>query len=390
MGFLYVQNFKSLGCKLNIKQYKSFLLPIKMKFDYLIVGAGFSGAVLAERLSGIGKKVLVVEKRNHIGGNCYDFFNKNGVLVHKYGPHYFRTNSDKVITYLSQFTEWLPCRYVIKTFVNGEFYPIPINRETINKFFKVNLKTEKEVEKFLEGKREKIKNPKNAEEQVLSLAGREIYEAFFKNYTIKQWDTHPRDLDASVTARIPIRTNNDDGYFNDKFQAMPKEGYTKIFEKMLKKCEVLLKTDYWEIKDKISYDKLIYTGPIDSFFKYKHGKLPYRSLKITFESYKKEFYQDWVQVNYPNDYQFTRIVEIKHVTGQKIPCTTISKEYPIWKGEPYYPVPNKENEELYNKYQKEAEKLKNTYFLGRLAQYKYLNMDQVVENALDFFRKIEK
>lgn len=360
-----------------------------MKFDYLVVGAGFSGAVLAERLASVGKKILVVEKRNHIGGNCYDFLDKNGVLVHQYGPHYFRTNSDKVITYLSQFTEWLPCRYIIKTFVNGEFYPIPINRETINKFFKVNLKTEKEVEKFLEGKRAKIKNPKNAEEQVLSLAGREIYEAFFKNYTIKQWGISPRNLDASVTARIPIRTNNDDGYFNDKFQAMPKEGYTKIFEKMLGKCEVLLKTDYQEIKDKISYDKLIYTGPIDSFFGYKYGKLPYRSLRITFESYKKEFYQNWVQVNYPNDYKFTRIVEIKHVTGQKIPYTTISKEYPTWKGEPYYPVPNKENEKLYNKYQKEAEKLENTYFLGRLAQYRYLNMDQVIENALGLFEKIK-
>lgn len=361
-----------------------------MKYDYLIVGAGFSGAVLAERLSSIGKKVLVVEKRNHIGGNCYDFYDKNGVLVHKYGPHYFRTNSDQVVEYLSQFTDWLPQEFKVRAFVKGELYPLPINRDTLNAFFRVNLKTEKEAEKFLEGKKEKIKNPQNAEEQVLSLAGREIYEAFFKNYTTKQWGIHPKNLDASVTARIPIRTNTNDCYFNDKFQAMPKEGYTEIFKKMLKKCEVLLETDYREVKDKISYDKLIYTGPIDAFFNYKYGKLPYRSLKIRFENYNKEFYQNWAQINYPNDYKFTRIVEIKHVTKQKIPCTTISKEYPTWEGEPYYPVPNPNNEKLYQKYEKEAKKLKNVYFIGRLAQYKYLNMDQVIENALEFFEEIIK
>lgn len=360
-----------------------------MKFDYLVVGVGFSGSVLAERLSSIGKKVLVIDKRDHIGGNCYDFFDKNGVLVHRYGPHYFRTNSDRVIKYLSNFTDWLPCRYKVKACVGGKIYPLPINRETINRFFNLNLKTEEETKEFLEKKRVKIKKPQNAEEQVLSLAGREIYEAFFRNYTIKQWATHPRNLDASVTARIPIRTSNNDDYFSDKFQAMPKDGYTKIFEKMLKKCRVLLKTDYEKIKNKISYDRLIYTGPIDAFFNYKYGKLPYRSLKIKFENHPKEFYQNWVQINYPNNYKFTRIVEIKHVTKQKTKTTTTSKEYPTWEGEPYYPVPNEENEILYNKYQKEASKLENVYFIGRLAQYKYLNMDQVVENALNLFDKLK-
>jgi len=361
-----------------------------MKYDYLIVGAGFAGSVLAERLSSIGKKVLVIEKRNHIGGNCYDFFNKAGVLVHRYGPHYFRTSFPEVREYLSKFTEWIPQKYRIRTYVNGKLYPFPINRDTINQFFNVNLKTEKEVRDFLENKKTKIKNPKNAEEQVLSLVGKEIYEAFFKNYTIKQWGISPKELDASVTARIPIRTNDDDSYVNEKFQAMPKKGYTKIFKKMLKRVDLMLNTNFKDIKNKIKYDKLIYTGKIDEFFNYKYGKLPYRSLKFKFETYDKEFFQNWVQINYPNNYKFTRIVEIKHVTKQRIKKTTIVKEYPYSKGEPFYPIPNPKNDELYKKYQKEAEKLKNVYFIGRLAQYKYLNMDQVIKSALELFEKLKK
>lgn len=359
------------------------------KHDYLIVGAGFAGGVLAERLSSIGKKVLVIDKRDHIGGNCYDYYDNAGVLVHKYGPHYFRTNFPEVKEYLSKFTNWRPCKYRIRAYVNGELYPIPINRDTLNKFFNINLKNEEEARKFLDSKRLKIKNPKNAEEQVLALAGKEIYEAFFKNYTKKQWGIDPKKLDASVTARIPIRTNTDDRYVSDKFQAMPRDGYTKIFENLLRGIKVMLKTDFRTIKNKISYDKLIYTGPIDEFFNYKYGRLPYRSLRFKFETYDKEFYQDWSQINYPNTYKFTRIVEIKHVTGQKIPRTTIVKEYPTSRGEPYYPIPTPKNQKLYLRYKKEADKLKNVYFVGRLAQYKYLNMDQVIKEALDLFEKIK-
>lgn len=360
---------------------------MKIKYDYLIIGAGFVGSVLAERLNSIGKRVLVVDKRNHIGGNCYDYYNKEGVLIHKYGPHYFRTNFKEVKKYLSKFTKWRPYEYRVRTFVNNELYPLPINRTTLNKFFNINLKNKEEARIFLNSKREKIKKPKNAKEQVLASVGKEIYEAFFKNYTIKQWGN--LNLDASVTARIPIRTNTDDRYVNDKFQAMPKEGYFKVFENLLKGIKVILRTNFKEIKDKVKYKKLIYSGPIDEFFDYKYGKLPYRSIRFKFETYNKEFYQDWLQINYPNNYKYTRIVEIKYATGQKSPKTTITKEYPCSKGEPYYPIPNLKNQKLYLKYKKEASKLKNIYFIGRLAQYKYLNMDEVIKEALNLFEKIK-
>ncbi len=359
------------------------------QYDYLIVGAGFAGSVLAERLNAIGRRVLVVDKRGHIGGNAYDYYNEFGVLVHKYGPHYFRTNFDEVKNYLSRFTKWRIYRYKIKASISGHLYAFPINRNTLNEFFNVNLRTGNDAQKFLDSKRLDIKNPKNAEEQVLALVGREIYSAFFKNYTIKQWGIHPKKLSPSVTARIPIRTNTDDGYLSDKFQAMPKDGYRNLFENLLEGIEVVLKADYEDIRYKIGYKRLIYTGPIDAFFNYKYGKLSYRSLYFKFENYDKEFYQDYSQINYPNERRFTRIVEIKHVTGQKIPRTTIVREYPKPKGEPYYPIPSRENEALYNKYKREAEELKNVYFVGRLAEYKYLNMDQVVKAALDLFEKLE-
>jgi UDP-galactopyranose mutase len=356
------------------------------KVDYLIVGAGFSGSVLAERLHSIGKKVLVVEKRGHIGGNSFDFFRENGVLVHKYGPHYFRTNFDEVKGYLSKFTEWTPHEYIVKAFVNGKLYPLPINRDTLNLFFGVNLKNEEEAQKFLDEKKEKIEKPKNAEEQILALAGKEIYDAFFKNYTKKQWGMDPKKIDPSVTARIPIRANTDERYFNAKFQAMPKDGYHKLFENLLKGIKVLLNTDLKDID--VEYDKLIYTGRIDTFFNYKFGKLPYRSLKFVFEDYETEFYQDYSQINYPNDFEYTRIVEIKHATHQKCPNTAIVKEFPSDKGDPFYPIPSKETEELYLKYENEAKKLKDVYFIGRLAKYKYINMDQAVKSALDLFEKL--
>jgi len=269
------------------------------KYDYLIVGAGFSGAVLAERLNSIHKEILIVEKRDHIGGNSYDYYNKSGILVHKYGPHYFRTNDDKVFNYLSKFTKWRPYEYRIRSYVDGRLYPFPINIETLNMFFNINLNDEVDCKEFLESKKIDIKNPKNAEEQVLSTLGAELYEKFFKNYTIKQWNTAPKNLDVSITARIPLRYNKDDRYFNDKIQVIPLDGYFKLFENLLKDVDVWLNTDYFDIHNEICFKNLIYTGPIDRFFNYKFGKLPYRSLKFIHEDYNKNYYQNWVQINYP-------------------------------------------------------------------------------------------
>jgi UDP-galactopyranose mutase len=360
-----------------------------MKFNILVVGAGLSGIVVAEQAAKRGLKTLIVEKRDHIGGNCYDYYDDNHILIHKYGPHYFRTNNKKIFDYLSKFTKWNYIQYTVKTFVDGKLYSIPINLNTINEYYGLNLNSS-ELQDWFESVREKIDTPTNSEEMVISKVGKEIYEKFFHGYTIKQWNLDPKELDPSVTARIPIRTNKDDRYFNEKYQAMPKNGYTKMFNNMLdnKNIKILLNSSYDEFKADITYDKLIYTGPIDHFFDYKFGKLPYRSLDFELEFIKKEFYQDYSQINYPNEYDFTRIVEYKHVTGQVSPNTTIVREYPKSNGEPYYPIPAKKNKALYDKYAREAEKLKNIYFLGRLANYKYINMDQVVCDALKLSAEI--
>lgn len=359
-----------------------------MDVDYLIVGAGFAGAVLAERLVSVGKKVLLIDKKNHIGGNSYDYFDTNRVLIHKYGPHYFRSDYPRVIRYLSKFTEWRKHNYKVRASIKNKLYEFPINRNTLNKFFNINLSSEKEVKDFLEKKRIKIDQPKNAEEQVLSVVGKEIYEAFFKNYTIKQWGVHPRDLDSFVTSRIPIRLDTNDNYLREKFQAIPKQGFYYLFNNLLQGVDVRLNTDFFSLKD-VSYKRLIFTGPIDVFFDYKYGKLPYRSIKFIKEQYDCEFYQNYGQINYPNEHKFTRVVEIKHVTGQKIGKTTIIKEVPQSGDDPYYPIPNPKNKELYLKYYEESKKLENVFFVGRLAQYEYLNMDQVVKRSLDLFKKLQ-
>lgn len=356
-------------------------------FDFLIVGAGFAGCVLAERISSqIDKKVLIVEKRDHIGGNCYDFYNEYGVLVHKFGPHYFRTNSKKVFDYLSQFTYWHYVQYKILSFVDGQLLPFPINLDTVNRLYGLNLSSF-ELEEFFGKVREPQREIRSSEDVVVSQVGIELYEKFFKGYTKKQWGLDPSELDSSVCARIPVRTGRDGRYFNDKYQAMPKHGYTEMFRKMISHSNIhlMLKTDYKEIVDIVPFDRMIYTGPVDEFFDHKFGRLPYRSLRFEYETFDQEWYQSVSQVNYPNDYDFTRIVEIKHATGQKHEKTTIAKEYPLEKGDPYYPIPNEENRLLYKKYRKEARKLKGVYFLGRLADYKYYNMDEVVALALELF-----
>jgi UDP-galactopyranose mutase len=359
-------------------------------FDYLIVGAGFAGSVLAERLASIGEqKVLLVEQRDHIGGNAYDYFNKDGILIHKYGPHIFHTNSKKVFDYLGKFTAWRPYEHRVLGSVDGQLVPIPINLTTINKLYGLNLNCS-EVESFFESKAEKIDRVKTSEDVVVSKVGRELYEKFFKNYTRKQWDLDPSELDASVTARVPTRTNKDDRYFTDTYQAMPLHGYTRMFQKMLShpNIKIMLNTDYKEIIDVIPYKNLIYTGPIDSFFNYCYGRLPYRSLEFKFETHDVETYQATGTINFPNEHAYTRITEFKYLTGQKHSKTSIVYEYPQAEGDPYYPIPRPENAEIYKKYQQLANAMTNTYFTGRLATYKYYNMDQVVAQSLSLFEKL--
>lgn len=361
-------------------------------FDFLIVGAGFAGSVLAERLASVAnKKVLLIDKRNHIGGNAYDFYDESGVLVHKYGPHIFHTNSKEVFDYLSNFTEWRNYQHKVLASVDGQLVPVPINLNTINSLYGLNLSSE-DVEDFFRSRAEQVKEVRTSEDVVVSKVGRELYEKFFRNYTRKQWDLDPSQLHASVTARVPTRTNKDDRYFTDTYQAMPLHGYTRMFEKMLShpNIKVMLNTDFKEIQDEISHKKVIYTGPVDEYFDYRYGKLPYRSLEFKFETRDQEKFQETGTINYPNDYGFTRITEFKYLTGQDHKKTTIVYEFPKAEGDPYYPIPRAENAELYKKYQALADQLTNTFFVGRLATYKYYNMDQVVAQALSTFKKIHQ
>ncbi len=361
-------------------------------YDYLIVGAGFAGSVLAERLaSEAGKKVLIVEKRNHIGGNAYDHYDDAGVLVHKYGPHIFHTNSKDVFDYLSKFTQWRNYQHRVLVSTDGQLFQMPINLNTINAMYGLSLNSD-QVEEFFASKAEKVDDIRTSEDVVVNRIGRELYEKFFRGYTRKQWDLDPSELNASVTARVPTRTNRDDRYFTDTYQAMPLHGYTRMFENMLNhpNIKVMLNTNYREVMDEIQFDKLIYTGPVDEFFDYKFGKLPYRSLEFKFETLDKEWYQETGTINYPNDYDFTRITEFKYLTGQKHHRTSLVYEFPRAEGDPYYPIPKPENAELYKKYQQLASGLSNVHFVGRLATYKYYNMDQVVAQALSTFKTIQK
>lgn len=359
-------------------------------FDYLIVGAGFAGSVLAERLAnGSGKKVLICDKRPHIAGNAYDYYNEDGILIHKYGPHIFHTNSREVFDYLSNFTEWREYQHRVLAMVDGMLLPIPINLDTINKLYGLNL-TAFEVEEFFKKHAEPCENIRTSEDVVISKVGRELYEKFFRNYTRKQWGLDPSELDASVTSRVPTRTNRDDRYFTDVYQAMPKHGYTKMFEKMLESpdIKIMLNCDWREIEKEVVFDKMIYTGPVDEFFDYAYGKLPYRSLEFKHETHDTETFQPAPVVNYPNEQPYTRITEFKYLTGQEHKKTSIVYEYPKGEGDPYYPIPRKENASIYAKYKALAEAEPDVHFVGRLATYKYYNMDQIVAQALTEYGKI--
>lgn len=372
---------------------KKIKLP---KANIVIIGAGISGAVLAERYASIGKKVLVIEKRDHIAGNCYDYFNEDGILVSKYGAHLFHTNFEDVWEYVQKFSDWYKYEHKVLAKVDGKLVPVPANITTVNMLLGENIQNEEEMKAWLKKNTIHYDNPQNGKEAALSRVGKVLYEKIFKNYTKKQWDKYPEELDASVLNRIPVRTDFDDRYFADKYQYLPKGGYTQMFEKILDNpnITILLNTDYFDVRDQFKdIEKLFYTGPIDQFFDFKHSldeHLEYRSIRFVHETLDQEYYQENSVINYPNEEDFTRIVEYKHITGQKGPKTTIVREYTTDEGEPYYPVPNPRNQAIYDKYREETLKLKDIYFVGRLANYKYFNMDQAFKNALDLFKKLEE
>ncbi|PPT83480.1 UDP-galactopyranose mutase [Xanthomonas arboricola pv. zantedeschiae] len=363
-------------------------------FDYLIIGAGFAGSVLAERLAaGLGKRVLVVDRRPHIGGNAYDFHDDAGVLIHRYGPHIFHTNAQRIVDYLSNFTQWRPYAHRVLAQVGEQQVPIPINMTTLNRLYGLQLATEQDAAAFLASRAEPVADIQTSEDVVVNQVGRELYETFFRGYTRKQWGLDPSQLDKSVTSRVPTRTNDDDRYFTDTFQQMPLHGYTRMFERMLDhpNIKVMLNTDYREIRDELDYDQLVYSGPVDEYFDYCYGKLPYRSLKFEHSTVDQEHFQAVATVNYPaEDVAYTRITEYKHLTGQQHPKTSLTHEYPSADGDPYYPIPRAENAALYRRYERLAAETPNVTFLGRLGTYKYYNMDQVVGQALALFKRIEE
>jgi UDP-galactopyranose mutase len=359
-------------------------------YDFLIVGAGFAGSVIAQQMAAtFGKKVMIVDRRPHIGGNAYDHYNEHGVLVHKYGPHIFHTNSKEVFDYLSQFTKWRSYEHRVLASVDQKLVPIPINLDTVNKLYGLNLR-EDELENFFASVAEKVDKIRTSEDVVVSRVGRELYEKMFRGYTRKQWGLDPSDLDASVTARIPVRTNRDDRYFTDTYQAMPLHGYTRLFENMLdhKNITIVTGTDYRDVISAVRFREMVYSGPVDEFFQNCYGKLPYRSLEFKHETYNEERHQAAAVINYPNEHPYTRVTEFKYLTGQTSKKTSVVYEFPRAEGDPYYPVPRPENNDLYRQYKALADATPNVHFVGRLATYKYYNMDQIVAQALTLCAKI--
>lgn len=358
-------------------------------FDYLIVGAGFSGSVLAERLASVGYRVCVADKRPHVGGNAYDHYDEHGVLVHKYGPHIFHTNSDRIYNYLSRFTQWRAYEHRVLASVEGKLVPFPINAATIEALYGLKL-DEPGIDAFYRAQAETIADVRTFEHAVVSKIGRRLYETFIRNYTRKQWGLEPSDLDASIAARIPARCNRDDRYFTDKHQVMPRFGFTPMFQRMLDhpRITLLLQADFETIKREVKYENLIWSGPVDEYFEHCYGKLPYRSLSFQFKTEQTAQFQPGAVVNYPNDHTYTRITEFKYLTGQQHAKTTLVYEYPQAEGDPYYPIPRPENAALYQKYKQLADRTPNVHFVGRLGTYHYYNMDQCVGQALATFERI--
>ena len=348
-------------------------------FDYVVVGAGFAGATIAERLaSDGGKKVLVCDRRPHVGGNAFDHYDESGVLVHKYGPHIFHTNSREVYDYLSRFTAWRPYAHRVLASVDGQLLPIPINLNTVNRLYGRTF-TSAELEEFFQSVAEPRAQIRTSEDVIVSRVGRELYEKFFRNYTRKQWGLDPSELDAAVTARVPVRTDCDDRYFTDTYQVMPLHGYTRMFQRMLEhpNIMILLNADYREVRRMIPHSDVVFTGPVDEFFDYRFGRLPYRSLEFRFETRHQAVAQEGAVINYPNDHAYTRVTEFKDLTGQEHSKTTLVYEFPQSEGDPYYPIPRAANQQMYRQYEALARQTPGVHFLGRLGTYKYLQHGSV-------------
>ena len=366
-------------------------------YDTLVVGAGYAGSIVAERLATqLGHRVLVIDRRDHIAGNAFDYFDEHGVQVHKYGPHIFHTNSEKVVEYLTQFTDWRPYEHRVLANIDGRLLPMPINRDTINRLYDLELQTEEEVEAFYADRREDREKLLTSEDSVVAKVGWELYETFFRGYTRKQWELDPKDLHASVCARIPIRTNTDDRYFTDTFQNMPADGYTAMFERILDhpSIEMRLETAFEDIRDEVAYGHLVWTGPIDEYFGHRFGPLPYRSLHFDLETHDTPdggFLFPTGSINEPSfEIPYTRRTEFRHLAGQDgMAKTTIAVEYPRSEGDPYYPIPRAQNRELFKRYRTLADEIADDVtFVGRLANYQYLNMDQVTAQALSTFERM--
>lgn len=363
-----------------------------MRYKYVVVGAGLAGITIAERIATqLHTNVLMIEKRNHIGGNVYDEYNEDGILIQKYGPHTFHTDDKEVFDYICGYCKWHEYHHRVMSYIDGNFIPVPISLETINKLYNMNL-TEQQMDDFITSIRVPIEEIKTSEDVVLSQAGRDIYEKFFKFFTIKQWGVSPAELDKSVISRIPFRKNRDTRYFTDKYQGNPKGGFSLMCKNMLDHPEIkiLLNTDYKDVIDEIDYEILIYTGPLDYYYDYRFGKLKWRSIKFIFETHYEDSYQDYPSTRWPKDFDYTRITEFKKLTGQKCPYTTILKEIPCDGEEPFYTFPNEKWKKLAQEYMNLANNEKNIYFVGRLAEYKYYDMDDVIKRALQVFNQIKQ
>jgi UDP-galactopyranose mutase len=360
-----------------------------MKCDCLVIGAGITGMTVARILAEEGKMVLVLDRRNHIGGNCHDEYDEHGILVHKYGPHIFHTNYKQVWDFLCRFTEWRHYQHKVSAYVESMLLPIPINVDTINRLYNLSV-TPATMASYLESVSVKLDAVKNSRDAVITRLGVDIYEKFFKNYTLKQWGISAEDIHPSVCERIPIRLNRDSRYFSDQFQGIPLHGYRKMFERMAahRNIHLLLQVDSRDVLGEVKYKGLVYTGPIDEYFNCIYGKLGYRSLRFDFRNYRRESFQASSVINFPNDYEYTRTTEYKKITGQEAGSTTVSYEYPCNEGDPYYPMPTADNQQLYAKYAKEAKKEGNIVFAGRLGSYRYLNMDVACFEGMEIARDL--